>query len=327
LDQPHWSVFHKIGLGTRVHPNDAEAAVQVASWAAEGRIILPASSGHTQETTKWTNADERYQLGVNILTLSRGWHMRDPLHVRRLELRRALRDLQGHCPEAELPIITRDTDAMLSARGLRPVQAPADFPPDVAAGHALLTRATAMVAVMLDDDAIVQSSPPIGWAQAQQRYSDWLRTQDRDPAQKRASIDAMLISDLRTEIAEEATRTGLTPIDLRGWLLGNGWKRQVAAMPSLGLYGELYHQRHLAGVPWSPNDLSDMVYLSCAAGYADFVVAERHMAALLTQSTRRLGRPVTVARRLRDLIEPLAARLDDPADCGLPADRKQTTGP
>ncbi len=65
------------------------------------------------------------------------------------------------------------------------------------------------------------------------------------------------------------------------------------------------NQRHLAGVPWAPNDLSDMVYLSCAASYADFVVSERHMATFLAQSAGRLDPRV---RSLAPQVRMLASR-------------------
>lgn len=320
LDQLHWSTFHKLEAGARVHPDDAAAAEQISDWATRGHILLPASSGHYRETTQWSNGTERYKLGVRVLTLSRGWHMRDPLAVRRDELRRVFLDLAGETPEPVPPVFTRDTEAMLSARPLKEVEAPTGFPPEIARAHALLTRAIAMVAVMLDDEAI-PSARPTGWSNVQQKYSDWLRTEERDTSRKRESIDAMLVGDLRTDIAEEAMRAGLTPAEMSEWIVDGAWKQQMAGMPSLGLYREVYHQRHLAGVRWTENDLTDMVYLACAAGYADFVVTERHMAAFLNQSSHHLERATTVYRRLRDLLDPLRHHIHEQSDRGLCADR------
>ena len=76
LDQLHWSAFHKVGTGARVHPDDAAAVEQISRWASEGLIILPASSGHYLETTKWTNTGERYEPGVKILSQPRMAHAR-----------------------------------------------------------------------------------------------------------------------------------------------------------------------------------------------------------------------------------------------------------
>jgi hypothetical protein len=87
----------------------------------------------------------------------------------------------------------------------------------------------------------------------------------------------------------------------------------IPKLPATGLYREVLYAKHLdAGTKWRPNDLEDMVYLSCAAGYADFVVCERHMRGLLDQGQRRLGRPRTVFARLRDAIPAIQAALAEP---------------
>ena len=56
---------------------------------------------------------------------------------------------------------------------------------------------------------------------------------------------------------------------------------------------------------WKSNDLTDLLFLTCAAGYADFVVGERAAISLIQQAQRRLSRPINVFRRLSDLIPAL----------------------
>jgi hypothetical protein len=81
-------------------------------------------------------------------------------------------------------------------------------------------------------------------------------------------------------------------------------------LPATGVFREMLHERHLnKGTVWRHNDLTDMVYLSCAAGYADFVVCERHMGNVLTQGLKRLRRPTLVFRRLRDAVPAIEGRL------------------
>ncbi|TFV53905.1 hypothetical protein E4P41_20560 [Geodermatophilus sp. DF01-2] len=93
---------------------------------------------------------------------------------------------------------------------------------------------------------------------------------------------------------------GLTPGQMSDWLHGHG-AHGLAELPSAGLFRELAHYGHLnTGTAWKGNDLTDMVYLSCAGAYADVVVCERHMASPLAQGVRRLGAGATVFRRLRD---------------------------
>jgi hypothetical protein len=88
-------------------------------------------------------------------------------------------------------------------RNRRPYAPPADFPSDAAFQHQELTSATALIDVMLDAERI-EPGPDTGWALASQQFSDRLDGVDRTPQQKRKSIDAQLLSDLRTEITEEA---------------------------------------------------------------------------------------------------------------------------
>jgi hypothetical protein len=187
------------------------------------------------------------------------------------------------------------------------IETSSDFPEEVARAHVMLTHATSMIDVMLDGHAI-EGKAPTGWSDHQQKVTDWLRSEQRNSAQKRKAIDAVLLSDLEPEITQEALAAGLTPDDLSRWVQAD-WERDVAELPSVGLYRELFQQRHLAGTKWVPNDLTDMVYLACGSAYADFVVGERHMTSFLVQSMRRLSRPVNVYPRLRDVIEPLRQRL------------------
>jgi hypothetical protein len=49
-------------------------------------------------------------------------------------------------------------------------------------------------------------------------------------------------------------------------------------------------------------DLTDMIYLSCAAGYADYVVCERATAGTLREAVRRRGGGTQVFRRLQDAV-------------------------
>ncbi|MBH1936938.1 hypothetical protein I5Q34_22150 [Streptomyces sp. AV19] len=87
LDQNKWRLVSDASRGQQSGtPEDRDAALRLVEWSAERKIILPASSGRYYETTKWSNAEGRYRLGLSILQLSRGWQLRDPLQVWRDEL-------------------------------------------------------------------------------------------------------------------------------------------------------------------------------------------------------------------------------------------------
>ncbi len=161
---------------------------------------------------------------------------------------------------------------------------------------------------MLDAEH-VESTPPEGWVGANQRLSDWLDGEQRDSAQKRRSIDVLLLSDLQQEIAEEAYAAGLTPEQMSTWNR-RCFASDVPEMPGTGLYRELLHDRHLnRGYRWRPNDLTDMIYLSCAAGYADFVVCERSTAAAVVRAQQRLGRPRNTFASLSEAVPEIADRI------------------
>lgn len=78
---------------------------------------------------------------------------------------------------------------------------------------------------------------------------------------------------------------------------------RLSALPALGLFREVLHDRHLnRGLTWRPNDLTDMVYLSTAAAYADAVVCENSMGSALRRGVARLGGTTPVFRRLREAV-------------------------
>jgi len=164
-----------------------------------------------------------------------------------------------------------------------------------------LVSATVSIDLLLDAERI----PPgegAGWHVANQRFSDWLDGEQRDAQQKRNCVDAFLLSDLQRDVAEEAWAAGSTPDEMSEWVL-SGFGRGLSTLRSAAVYREAMHQRHLShGTMWHPNDLTDLVYLSCAAAYADVIVAEAHMRGILRQALGRLGRPAPVFKKLRDAV-------------------------
>jgi hypothetical protein len=56
---------------------------------------------------------------------------------------------------------------------------------------------------------------------------------------------------------------------------------------------------------WVENDLIDMLFLSCAAAYADFVVAERKATHLLRQASHWTSSGAAVYATLRELCSNL----------------------
>jgi hypothetical protein len=183
--------------------------------------------------------------------------------------------------------------------------------------HEALTSATALIDVMLDDEH-TDGGPDAGWSAMNQRFSDWLDGENLDAQQKRQSIDVLLRSDLQAEIAEEACAAGGTPALTSSWFRRD-FARSVGTLPSTGLFRELLHEKHLnKGSRWEPNDLTDMVYLACAAGYADIVVCERFTAAALSRGQKRLSRAVNSYPTLHAALPALEAIVGPPSRPALP---------
>lgn len=63
---------------------------------------------------------------------------------------------------------------------------------------------------------------------------------------------------------------GLSPDDLSHWI--RDAEHELPRLPFLGrLHEVMYRRLRDANITWGANDLNDLMFLSCAAGYADVV--------------------------------------------------------
>lgn len=167
-----------------------------------------------------------------------------------------------------------------------------------------LTSIIVTADVLLDGDSIGILPTP-GWVQKFQEFTDWLSGQKLTSVQKRKHIELFAIGDTGLEIAEEARFAGLTPDEMGDWIKTRA-QGEIKLMPSLGLFGEVLQQKHLnPGTNWNGNDLVDLMYLTSAAGYADYVVGENSLVSQMEQALKRLKRRLNVYRNLRDLVTAL----------------------
>jgi hypothetical protein len=82
--------------------------------------------------------------------------------------------------------------------------------------------------------------------------------------------------------------------------------RDGPGMPALGLFREVMHEKLSDGqLRWEGNDLIDMMYLTAAAGYCDYVVSEHRHGAYITNASQRLGRTRNLHRSLHSLVQQL----------------------
>jgi hypothetical protein len=306
LDQNHWSaVANSIYDRARLRPVERDAADQIAAWARDKRLTLPASSSHFHETTKWRDDARRYALGLTLAQFSRGWLMRDPLQVRRDEIRSVL---PGAAGGPIRPVITLLPQTLHEAanRRIAPGYIPSpDLPPSAAFVTSALVAASAHIDTILDAD-YVEPGPDTGWARAQQHFSQTLHSTGASVDRKRKAIDTWLVTDLRHDIAEEASAAGVDPGLFERWLTTAA--RILGGTPSVGLYREMVHERHLnPTTTWRLNDVTDMVYLSCAAAYTDVVVCERHMGHILRIAVRRRQASTVICTSLAEAVDAVGA--------------------
>jgi len=197
LDQKDWSSLAKaIYRPERVQSvAERDAANGVIALARQRKIILPMSAGHMSETAKWTNNEERYQLALTIVQLSCGWQMRDPLEVRRYELRQAFTRRYKETLLEPQDVFTLEPDAIHSAtRSQQDSSQSTEIPPQVAMATDALTSISASIDTMLDASP-VEMPPTPGWVEKFQNFTNWLANETRSSSQRRKAIDVFFISD------------------------------------------------------------------------------------------------------------------------------------
>lgn len=304
LDQKDWSTLanaiHNPGRIASVA--EREAAETLIELVLAKKVILPLSSAHMAETCKWSDNERRYRLALTIAQLSGGWQLQDPLTVRRSELQRSLEKRYSDKIRALEPeVFTLAPNAIHSSRTGPKDWGEDPLPKDMQLAADAMTSISSHLSVMLGREPVQQGETP-QWVEKFQFITDWLAGQERGSHGKRMNTDVYFLDDVRKEVALAAQAARLNVDQLHLWIHG-GWRDDLVQMPCLGLYREVLHEKQLnGGTAWKGNDLTDLIYLTCAAGYADHIVGERSAISQMKQSNRRLGRPDNLYRNLHELI-------------------------
>lgn len=300
LDQLHWiTLAQSVWTPEKLEAPDRAAAERLIELARERAICLPFSAGNLTEMTQM-NGRRRRHLATLILELSRGWQMRSPIAVRGEELGAVLR---GQDPRLT-DVFTLRTGEIF-AQGLKSVEAPHDFPPEWQHWFRNLTAVSAMVAAMIDDEALSteEGIAMAGkWAAGHHDLALRLRQDKSSPTRVRAASLAKLTFDLASEIAPVAEAAGLNPGQLAEWC-ERDFEGDLARMPYLGRQHELIRQRlSNADDHWEANDLTDINYLSCAAAYADLMVGEKKTTEYLKRARNGVPDGAFLCRRLSEAV-------------------------
>jgi hypothetical protein len=302
LDQLHWvSLAKQRHAPEKVNEATASAATTLIELAEAQRILLPLSAGHLTEMAhlqgRW-----RAHLGRTLLALSRGWQMSNPVAVRETEFLRAMR---GESSRARA-VFTLQPEVLFAAS--KPSEPAIDLPPPFDDLLPRVTWASALYAAVLDEEAVDAregNKAAERWAAGFPSLARYMREHKTSAEHARINTRARLIADLGDETALAAQRAGLSPEQYSLWL-NDELPDRLREMPYVGrLHEVLYHRLRNADDKWERNDLIDLNFLCCAAGYADIVVGEKQTSEYLRRAASMSAPGAVVCRTLPEAIDSL----------------------
>lgn len=312
LDQNYWISLARLRYAPqRVRSEERAACEAISALAEAGKIVLPLSGGHAVETAR-NDGRRRHDLGMTMLRLSRGWQMLSPLKVRELELGN---DIAGNATTRDdrPSVFTLEPDSLFAVMAM-PTSA---VPPAPSTSPVWLLRHLHWVALfaemLLEDEISDEGRGPelaAGWAQGHSELSQYMRMHRTPREHKRINAHICMLLDLKADLEQVASGAGLVQTELECWL--EGLRTGMAKMPYIGRVGELiYHRLCDASAAWEPNDLNDVQFLCCAAGYADVVVCEKETADHLDRAARNAPPGAVVCKSLAAGWDALQELLDE----------------
>lgn len=303
LDQNQWVMLARHQWAPEKIPAPhREGYARLMALARERAIVLPLSAAHAFESAR-KDGRQRRELVTTMLQLSRGWQMRSPLKVRREELLCNVAGFRAGATEfQQRPVFTLDPDALFSTSDYAEKDSPeADLQARLTWGPAL---AETLIEDEREDDEVARAKGE-RWATLYGGIATRMAAANPSPEEKWATARMSLMMDLTDELAAAAATAGL---DRNVW---EEWLRQsedsFASMPAIARVQQVTHQRlSNPQYPWRVNDLSDMHFLASAAGYADFLLAEKATSHDLRCAERHVPPGARICRspgELVDLIE------------------------
>lgn len=301
LDQNHWSkiAWALVEPGRVANKDELAAAMRIIELATDAGIVLPLSSAHFTETYP-LYGDRRYNLGLAMASLAGGWELRSPMAVWDNEVAVMLARYEDvSLPVfSQLPVVTTEPQAFL-ANGVRAYEIDNDWE----LFKLILSEPSITLSCLIDPTPEVNGGVS-GWVRRNQEITDYFAGQLIPSSGQRKQATGFFWADNIQVLARAAERTG---VDASSFAQDTkALVRQAETMPFVSNLSALFRLRHLdRRTRWKENDLIDMMYLSCAAGYADYVAAERHTGTQLRQIMESKGTPPNTFITLADLVEAL----------------------
>jgi len=303
LDQNHWSTVAQVLVDPKLvqKKSEVEPARELIRLASDAGVILPLSSANLHETSA-LYGDRRYEVGIAMGSLANGWTMRHPISVRKLELAQAIADNLGVKTPASIhrAVFTLEPNAIFF--GMKDAALLPPFDPE------LFKLAQIAPSVILDVLLDPEGEPSLSidkWVNANQAITDYLKNSGLKSNKKREYSYLSSLHDHWEQLTQafallDLPASRLANLDTKGWI------KLFRSTRMVHIYTHIAMLRHLNGdANWKKNDLTDMLYLSCAAGYADFVAAEKNTTESIRQAQNSVGLESNIFPTIERLVEVL----------------------
>jgi len=301
LDQNHWSqlAWSIVDPSKTRKKGELDAARRLVELATDAGIVLPLSAAHLTEIGPLFQ-DKRYHLGLAMAKFSGGWEMRHPIKVLGNEVYGALaRIASAQIPQnAQSAVVTLEPQAYSFADPRASVTQN-----DMELLQSVILEPATILAYLVKSDPRTKYDHS-NWVLQYSRINEYFRNAPLKKRDKRMQAFAFFWSGYRDTVGRASEKLGLFHMTFQE-VLAHLYD-QIQSMPFASYLSELHQLRYLdASYRWKSNDLVDITYLSCAAAYCDYVVAERHTGTQLRQiMTNRKTEPNTFIT-LSDLVSAL----------------------
>jgi len=299
LDQNHWRSVAQVRVDVSVikSEDEADAARRIAELAEDLGVVIPLSSAHMRETAPLFG-DLRYNVGVAMASLSAGWQMRHPTVVWLAEVTRLIADLYSvDTPDfAGREVVTLEPYALIQEDSTIAVPLPDGFELFVQ-----VIGASSVMLEMLIDPKSEKSIVPESWVAQNQAITDWVSSiEATKDGRRHAALQAFWLTNF--EVVRKAGRLLAIDVESLKEIEPKTLERLLRGQPMLSYVSQIFASRYMNRTTrWKSNDLTDILFLGCAAGYCDFVVAERHTGQQLRDLQRAQGREYSVFTNITDL--------------------------
>lgn len=306
LDQNKWVLLAQaLHSPEKVHPPELGPALELVRRARRGELILPLSSGHIVEAS-YVDGQQRQRVASTMIDISRGWTMRDPVGVQRMELTGYIDAFsRGTAPQVVDGVIALDARPSFTWNKPDDDLDLADVWPLLRPVLGAIGSLVALYSTLLADERLISGRISLEeWAQWHNDLAAHISASSRPAESKRLFTMAKFVED-NVGTLDDIMTGRLTDEQTRRWLLEESEER-IAAMPFTGRFREVVHMRLMNPRDrWKPNDLVDLLFLGCASAYADHVIGERKTIDYLRRAERRCSDGAELHTTIHSLLQEL----------------------